>query len=706
MIKYCLVLLALFSFTLVQAQIEKPSTWSFEVIPANPAPGTEAEFVAHASIIDKWYLYSNDFDPKLGPLLTEFKFDNPKGYTLIGKLRAIKPKKKFDDVWGGDITYFTKKAEFRQKIKITGENPVVKGVYEAQVCTDVDGKCINIEGDFEVAIKTATAKLASTKQELVVETKEEKTNVVSSKPEITAPIDSSKITPEKEPKPTAQAGTVEVISDEDLPGGKNQGLLAFMLLAFISGLVALITPCVFPMVPMTVTFFTRQTKSKSEAIIKALFFGFSIIFLYTVAGTIVARINGPEFANFLSTHWAPNLFFFLIFIVFGVSFLGLFEIVLPSSLVNSADRQADKGGYYGIFFMAFTLVLVSFSCTGPIVGTILVASAGGEVLKPIAGMFAFSAAFAIPFTLFAIFPQWLHGLPKSGGWLNSVKVVLGFLELALALKFLSIADQAYHWGILDREIYLAFWIVIFSLIGVYLLGKIRLPHDSVVDAVGIPRVLMAIVTFTFVVYMIPGMWGAPLKGLSGYLPPMTTQDFQPAQGGGIAIGKQENNLCDKPVYAENLHLPHGLRGYFDYKQAIACAKQQNKPVFIDFTGHGCVNCREMEANVWSDPAVLQKLNSDFIVLALYVDDKTELPEALWYTSAYDGREKKTIGKQNSDRQVTQFKNNAQPYYILLSPDEKLLAIPKAYDLNVGNFVAFLESGIERFKTGKSLVIPN
>jgi thiol:disulfide interchange protein DsbD len=287
-----------------------------------------------------------------------------------------------------------------------------------------------------------------------------------------------------------------------------------------------------------------------------------------------------------------------------------------------------------------------------------------------------------------------------------VKVVLGFLELALALKFLSIADQAYHWGILDREIYLAFWIVIFALIGVYLLGKIRLPHDSVVDSVGIPRVLMAIVTFAFVVYMIPGMWGAPLKGLSGYLPPLTTQDFQPNPNSGSVGVKKENTLCDSPLYAEKLHFPHGLQGYFDYKQAMACAKQQNKPVFIDFTGHGCVNCREMEANVWSDPKVLEKLNNDFIVLALYVDDKTELPEALWYKSAYDGREKKTIGKQNADRQVTQFKNNAQPYYILLSPDEKLLAVPKAYDLNPQNFEAFLEDGIQRFKQGGSLVLPD
>jgi thiol:disulfide interchange protein DsbD len=708
--RYLFSLLALFSFISLRAQIEKPSTWQFEVVPAKPAVGSMAEVVAKVTIIDKWYLYSNDFDPNLGPLLTEIKFEKPQGYELVGKLKAIKPKKKFDDVWGGDITYFTKKGEFRQQIKITSENPVVKGTYEGQVCTDIDGKCINVEGDFELKVATSASSIpASAKPEpsatlIAPEQIQSPTEQVPAPAQITDIQDTANAAKTLQ---TEQAALVETISDDDLPGGKNQGLLAFMLLAFLSGLVALITPCVFPMVPMTVTFFTRQTKSKSEAIGKALFFGFSIIFLYTVAGTLVARINGPEFANFLSTHWAPNIFFFLIFVVFGVSFLGLFEIVLPSSLVNSADKQADKGGLYGIFFMAFTLVLVSFSCTGPIVGTILVASAGGEWLKPIAGMFAFSAAFAVPFTLFAIFPQWLSGLPKSGGWLNSVKVVLGFLELALALKFLSIADQAYHWGLLDREIYLAAWIVIFSMIGIYLLGKIRLPHDSVLESVGIPRIILAIITFTFVVYMIPGMWGAPLKGLSGYLPPMTTQDFQPQAALNTSSNLAGNaNLCEQPLYADKLHLPHGLQGYFDYKQAVECAKKVNKPIFIDFTGHGCVNCREMEANVWSDPKVLQKLNNDFVVLALYVDDKTELPEALWYTSAYDKKVKKTIGKQNADRQVMQFKNNAQPYYILLSPDEKLLAVPKAYDLNISNFLAFLDEGIDRYKAGKSLVMPD
>jgi thiol:disulfide interchange protein DsbD len=392
-----------------------------------------------------------------------------------------------------------------------------------------------------------------------------------------------------------------------------------------------------------------------------------------------------------------------VFVVFALSFFGLFEITLPSSWVNKADKQADKGGMIGIFFMAFTLVLVSFSCTGPLVGSLLVESAGGQILKPILGMFAFGLAFAIPFTLFAIFPEWLNSLPKSGGWLNSVKVVLGFVELAFALKFISVADQAYHWGILDREVYLAFWIVIFAMLGFYLLGKIRLPHDSPLDVVSVPRLILAILVFTFVAYLVPGMFGAPLKALAGYLPPMSTHDFNLSiinNPNFSAAGIDAENLCDDPKYADFLHFPHGIKGYFDFEQAVACAKEQNKPVFIDFTGHGCVNCREMEARVWSDPAVLKRLNNDFIMLALYVDDKTELPESEWYTSDYDSKVKKTIGKQNADLQIRQYNNNAQPFYLIVNPDGELLVEPKSYDLDISNFVAFLDSGISAYNQKK------
>jgi thiol:disulfide interchange protein DsbD len=455
--------------------------------------------------------------------------------------------------------------------------------------------------------------------------------------------------------------------------------------------VALLTPCVFPIIPMTVSFFTNQ---KGGAW-KALLYGLSIIGIYVLIGTIVSRINGPAFANFVSTHWLPNVLFFAVFFVFGLSFLGLFEIVLPSSLVNKADAQAERGGVVGILFMAFTLVLVSFSCTGPIVGSLLVASAGGEVIKPIVGMAAFSSAFAIPFTLFALFPQWLKSLPKSGGWLNSVKVVLGFLELALALKFLSIADQVYHWGLLDREVFLAFWVVIFALIGFYLLGKIRLPHDSETKMVSVPRLLLAILTFAFVVYMVPGLWGAPLKALAGYLPPETSQDFK-IGAAGSSSGQLGANQSASRRHGQLFSLPHGLNGFFDYKEALAYAKTVNKPVFIDFTGHGCVNCREMEARVWSEALVLSRLQNDYVVVALYVDDKTELPQSEWYTSTYDQKEKKTIGAQNADLQIVKYNNNAQPHYCLVDHEGNLLVRPKNYDLNANNFAKFLDAGKAKF----------
>jgi thiol:disulfide interchange protein len=428
------------------------------------------------------------------------------------------------------------------------------------------------------------------------------------------------------------------------------------------------------------------------------------VLIYTLVGSVLAPFMGPGMANELATNWIPNVLFFLIFMVFGLSFLGLFEINLPNSFINKMDRKADSGGYGGVFFMAFTLVLVSFSCTGPLVGSILVESAGGMAIKPVLGMLAFSMAFAIPFGLFAIFPGWLSNLPKSGGWLNSVKVVLGFLELAFAFKFLSIADQAYHWGILDREIYLAIWIVIFTLIGFYLLGKIRLPNDSELKLVSVPRLVMAFISFAFVTYLIPGMFGAPLKALAGYLPPMSSHDFAVAD---ILREKSDrvllstNSLCDHPKYAHLLHWPHGIKGYFDYPQALECAREQGKPLFIDFTGHGCVNCREMEARVWSDPEVLRRLTGDYVVVALYVDEKTELPEAEWYQSTYDGKIKKTIGRQNADFQITRFNNNAQPYYIILGSDEELLMTPRAYNLDVQSFVSFLDEGLARYRSKKT-----
>ncbi|MEM8968142.1 MAG: cytochrome c biogenesis protein CcdA [Bacteroidota bacterium] len=663
------------------AQILTPATWQVSWSNEEMKVGEEVDVVFTVTIDKDWYLYSTDFDPDLGPMVTEFTFEPSSGYELVGEIKPIGAKEKYDELWEGNYTYFIEKAEFRQTVKVLNENlGKVSGSYNYQVCTDVDGRCIPFDDEFTLA-----APLAGKSQSSLGET---------------------------------DANITQSIPGTDLNANARESttpytLITFFFIAFLAGLAALLTPCVFPMIPMTVTFFTGGNSSNAAAIRKAIIYGLSIIAIYTVVGTLVSVIFGPAFANWLSTHWLPNLFFFAIFIFFALSFLGLFEITLPSSLVNKVDQQADKGGYYGIFFMAFTLVLVSFSCTGPIVGSVLVESAGGQFVKPIVGMLGFSLAFAIPFALFAAFPQWLNNLPKSGGWLNSVKVVLGFLELALALKFLSVADQVYHWNLLDREVYLTLWIVIFALLGFYLLGKLRLPHDSKLETIPVPRLMLAIATFSFVVYLIPGLFGAPLKALAGYLPPMHTHDFnmplliaqQQSASGGATLVSNEEVLCDEPKYSDLLHFPHGIQGYFDYDQALACAQAQNKPLFIDFTGHGCVNCREMEARVWSDPAVLQRLKEDFVVVALYVDEKTELPESAWYTSDYDSKVKKTIGKQNADLQIRRFNNNAQPYYVLLNSQGELLAEPKAYDLSVTNFVDFLELGKKRFATGETIEDP-
>ncbi|HLF35990.1 MAG TPA: cytochrome c biogenesis protein CcdA [Cyclobacteriaceae bacterium] len=689
-------------------QVIKPIHWSFETSVNEAKTGDEIDLVFNAIIDDKWYLYSSDFDPDLGPMVTEFEFEPNSTYQLVGGIIPVNPKKKYDDIWKGEYTYFSGKGQFRQKVKVLSAGFHVSGILTYQVCSDIDGKCIPFEDEFTIDKLKVSATQGSQAVKESVDPHTQKTieptadSVTAGagdksairEPGISPVIDVIPFTADSVIKP----GLLETGHDKSILLSREPddaySLLTFIILAFLGGLAALLTPCVFPMIPMTVSFFTGKASNRKQSIRNAFVYGFSIIIIYTLVGALLAPFMGPDTANFLATHWIPNTIFFLVFILFALSFFGLFEITLPSGLVNKIDKQADKGGIMGIFFMGLTLVLVSFSCTGPIVGSILVESAGGMTVKPLMGMLGFSLAFAIPFTLFAIFPEWISSLPKSGGWLNSVKVVLGFLELALAFKFLSVADQAYHWNILDREVYLALWIVIFTLMGFYILGKIRLPGDSNLENISVIRLLLAVITFSFVIYLIPGMFGAPLKALSGYLPPVSTQDFNIAGMGGKSensqAGNEYNNLCTPPLHADLLHFPHDIHGYFDYDQAIECARQKNKPLFIDFTGHGCVNCREMEARVWSDPEVLKRLKNDFIVVALYVDDKTVLPETEWYVSIYDGKVKKSIGKQNADFQITRFNNNAQPFYVILDNSEKFLMAPRAYDLSVEGFVKFLD----------------
>ena len=481
----------------------------------------------------------------------------------------------------------------------------------------------------------------------------------------------------------------------------------------------LLTPCVFPMVPMTVSFFIKGSENKAAGKMRALMYGLFIVLLYTVPISLVIGLTWlfggsvvtADIFNWLATHWLPNIIFFVVFMVFAASFFGAFEIVLPSKLVNSTDKKSGKAGLAGVFFMALTLVLVSFSCTGPIVGTVLIKSTSGEFWTPMVTMLAFSIAFALPFTLLALFPSLLKSLPKSGGWLNSVKVVLGFIELALGLKFLSVADQTYHWGILDREVYLAIWIVCFTLLGFYLLGKLRFKYDDELKHIGIGRLALAIVDFAFVVYMIPGMFGAPLKALSGYLPPMETQDFVIYSGGWINPSDSVRGSAAHPSQAgawappsnsaeggmppggnnpsaARLKLPHSLMAFDNINDALQAAKAQGKRVFVDITGHGCVNCREMEARVWSDPQVLDRLRSDFVLVALYTDDKLKLPESQWITTP-EGKVLKDVGRINSYIARTSFWVNAQPNYNILDAEGNVLSGPRGYDLSIPGFLEFL-----------------
>jgi len=662
MIKRQLLLISLIFGSCVMAfgQLISPVKWSLE---QKPAGNNEIELTFKATIESGWHLYSTNL-PEGGPIKTTFTFtaDSLNYVVVDGITSKTTPTKEHDKIFNMDLEFFSNEALFVQKIKVlSNQSFSLKGTIEYQSCNNET--CTLDDHDFSF-------------------------DITGSKPAVASVVNKS-----------FTAG------DEPV----HHNLWWFLMFSFVAGLAAILTPCVFPMIPMTVSFFMNSSKSRLQAKIQAFVYGGSIILIYTLIGTVVALTLGADFANWISTHWIPNVLFFIIFVVFAFSFFGAFEIILPSSWVNRSDRQVDRGGIGGAFFMALTLVLVSFSCTGPIVGAILVESAGGMVIKPIVGMLGFSLAFALPFTLFAIFPQWLSNLPKSGGWLNSVKVVLGFIELALGLKFLSIADQTYHWRILDREVYLAFWIVIFTMMGFYLLGKMKFAHDSDTKFITVPRLVMALITFTFVVYLIPGMFGAPLKAISGYLPPMTSHDFDlhkiirdevklvdraPAGGGFSALGAVP---CEKPKYGEIFELPHGLEGFFDFEQGLACAKAQNKPVFIDFTGHGCVNCREMEANVWSDPRVLERLKNEFVIIALYVDDKTELPQSEWITSTYDQKVKKTIGKKFADFQISRFGVNAQPYYVLLDHNQELLAKPTARDLNPDHFIEFLDKGLAEFK---------
>ncbi|HBK83661.1 MAG TPA: thiol:disulfide interchange protein [Flavobacterium sp.] len=660
--KFLLSISLLISF-LGSSQILNPVVWKTKVIEKS---SSEFELVFEANIENQWHLYSQ-FTPDGGALPLVFTFKNSgKDYKLIGKTKESPYKKVFNDIFEVDEYYFTNKATFTQLIKVI--NPELKEIrvyLEGQTC--MDGKCIQEEDNL-------IFKLPKIKKTAQIEPSESDSGLIAKK----------QVNPILKEKNNAIKNT----KNDD-----KKGLWTIFFLAFFGGFAALLTPCVFPMIPMTVSFFTKQSKTKAQGKRNAILYGISIIIIYVVLGSFVTLIFGADALNALSTNVWFNIIFFLLLVFFATSFLGAFEIVLPNSWANKVDKQADRGGFIGILFMALALAIVSFSCTGPIVGTLLVEASSKGGVAPIIGMIGFSLALALPFMLFAMFPGWMNSLPKSGGWLNTVKVSLGFLELALAFKFLSNADlviQA-HW--LEREVFLVIWIIIFGTWAYYLFGKLTLPHDNPVTHLSIGRLYMAIVVSIFTLYLIPGLWGAPLKIISGFPPPMSYSE-SPNGVGYKNVLTQASNI-DLP---EDAHKgPHGIIAFHDYDKGLEYAKKVNKPILLDFTGYACVNCRKMEDFVWSNPDILSLLKDKFVLISLYVDYKKELPVNQKYISKTTGKEIITIGNKWSDFQITRYQNNAQPYYIVLDKNGVDLNMPIGYTPDVTTYKNWLETGLSKSK---------
>ena len=684
---------------------EATAKWS---VSSKAVSGDVFELTFKASIEDGWHIYT--IDHEYNPIVIEFT--PSEGYSLEGGLNQVTKPSDFQ----GEKVFFDF-VTLTQRVKLTGNEATVTGEVSWSGCND--RFCAAPESwEFSMPLAVAGATQSAASKESSAQLSPDDDSAVSDDVTI-------------ESKTDEVSSSLTVSSDESKSVGS---LWALIIEAILWGFAMLMTPCVFPMVPMTVSFFMKQSTTAAEGRFKAFIYGLFIVLLYTVPISVIIGLTWliggnavtADIFNWLATHWLPNLIFFVVFMLFAASFFGAFEIELPSSLANKSDAKSSGKGLGGIFFMALTLVLVSFSCTGPIVGTVLIKSTQGEFWTPMVTMLAFSVAFALPFTVLAMFPSLLKKMKgKSGSWLNSVKVVLGFIEVALGFKFLSVADQTYHWGLLDREVYLGIWIVTFSLLGFYLLGKLRFKNDDPVEHVSVPRLGLAIAVFTFVVYMIPGMWGAPLKALSGYLPPMETQDFvvynyadspsASVASTGSATGMMHGSVTEPAevtsvgengaltgsatgasTYGQkyDLKMPLGLTGYFTLEEGLTAAKAQGKPVFVDITGHGCVNCREMEQRVWSDPRVLNILRNEYVLVALYVDDKTKLEEKDWLTTP-EGKTLKQIGRVNSYIARARFGVNAQPNYALLDADGNQLVPVRGYNLSVEGFIEFLNSGLRK-----------
>ena len=652
--------------TNVNAQVLSPVKWTTKI---EKVSETEFNLIANGTIQEGWHVFSQ-FTPDGGSLPMVLNFKDVKGnYELVGKAKESPYQKVYSDVFEVDEYIFEDKVTVTQKVKITNPKTTkIKLNLEYQVCKEA---CINDNKDLifnipavssavETAVSQDTIAEADNQFSTVIDTATTENTIKQAEPKVTEPIKDEK------------------------------SLWTIFFIAFVSGFAALLMPCIFPMIPMTVSFFTKQSKSKAEGIRNAVLYGLSIIAIYVILGSLITGIFGAEALNELSTSVAFNIIFFVLLVVFALSFLGAFEIMLPSSWATKIDSKADKGGFVGIIFMALALAVVSFSCTGPIVGTLLVESASKGGIAPIVGMLGFSLAIALPFMLFAMFPGWLNSLPKSGGWLNTVKVSLGFLELAFAFKFLSNADLVLQKHLLERELFIAIWIAIFGAWALYLFGKYMLPHDyEKADKIGVGRLIMAIVVTTFTFYMIPGLWGAPLKILSGLTPPI---HYAESTNG---FGSSNSNKSELPEHA---HFgPHGIVAFEDYDLGLAYAKKVNKPVLLDFTGDACANCRKMEDNVWSDPEVLKILKNDVVLISLYCDRKIDLPKDKQYVSKTTGKEVVTIGNKWTDFQITRYKSNSQPLYVILDTDGKDLSKPIAFTFDKQEYKKWLEDGIAAYK---------
>ena len=628
-----------------KSQILEPIKWDIKVDSSFFDTKKSLNLIFKPTTELGWYIYSSDNDPNSGPR-TEFEFNSNKTYKLKGDLVPKNVKTKFDEVWDSEVRYLDNSGYFLQTVDPIEDNISISGFISYQVCSEIEKMCIPLEKDFIFF------------------------NDIQSVP--------------------------QELYEDLLVFEEEKSLLSFILFSFFAGFLAILTPCVFPMIPLTVSYFANK-KNNKKPFLDAFVFGLSIIIIFTFLGIFLSMLMGPQSANELATSWIPNIIFFLLFVAFGLSLIGFYELTVPSSFITSIDKKSQQGGFVGIFFMAFTLVLVSFSCTGPLVGSILVQSASGLQIKPVLGMLSFSLAFSLPFTFLAIFPQKLQSLPKSGSWMVTLRVILGFVAIAFSFKFLSVVDKAYHFNVLNRDIFLIIWSLLFLILALYLIGFIKLP-DGITKNKSYKTKALSALFGVLSIYFISGLFGNRLSYFAAYLPPVQSTYIDITSLSRKPFFDDESGSVLRNVkYSDILKLPHNLQGFFDYDQAIQYAKKENKPVLLDFTGHGCVNCRDIESRVWPDERVRDYLNNKYVLLSLYVDDKTELSREQWYTSKYDSKIKKTLGKQNADFQITRFNNNAQPFYVILDPfSGKVIYKPWGYELDIENYLSHLSNGIKIF----------